>query len=287
MSRSAIVGTMLLALGGISACTPTLLGSGERETICRVVVEDQFDAVDIQANPVANPAGGSLVGAGSAALIALGIVALNPIAVIQGAVGVAGGLGCGAAGAAHPNAETDFRGIVVMADRGALKRALEAEFVCATTRVPERPRGCHRAARHRDPGRKRRPHDGMSDGTAGVLHRCQVASDVGDQPQGARGVHHAMPTGLSEGCRHLVGGRRACPRRGQRRIGQNRPTYRRGTARRGQVVRLQVSARRAGRYRPAVTAKPTSGRGRLLLNQLQRRHRRAAHCPLRLQTPIR
>ena len=140
MSRSAIVGTVLLALGGISACTPTLLGSGEREAICRVVVEEQYQAVDIQANPVANPAGGSLVGAGSAALIALGIVALNPIAVIQGAVGVAAGLGCGAAGAARPNAETDFREIVVMADRGALKRALEAELVArrpACRNVPE------------------------------------------------------------------------------------------------------------------------------------------------------
>ena len=128
MKRCAIVGTVLLALGGISACTPTLLGSGEREAICRVVVEEQFNAVDIQANPVANPAGGAVFGAGSAALIALGIVALNPIAVIQGAAGVAAGLGCGAAGAAHPNAETDFRKIVVMADRGVLKRALEAEF---------------------------------------------------------------------------------------------------------------------------------------------------------------
>jgi len=57
VSRSAIVGTVLLALGGISACTPTLLGSGEREAICRVVVEEQYQAVDIQANPVANPAG--------------------------------------------------------------------------------------------------------------------------------------------------------------------------------------------------------------------------------------
>jgi len=129
MRRSAIVGTMLLALGGISACTPTLLDSGERETICRVVVEEQFAAVDVQANPVANPAGGALFGAGSAALIALGVVALNPIAVIQGAVGVAAGLGCGAAGAAHPNAETDFRKIVVMADPGALKGVLEAAFV--------------------------------------------------------------------------------------------------------------------------------------------------------------
>ncbi len=128
-SRSAIVGTMLLALGGISACTPTHLGSGERETICRVVVEEQFEAVDVQANPVANPAGGALFGAGSAALIALGVLALNPIAVIQGAAGIAAGLGCGAAGAAHPDAETDFREIAVMADRGALKRALEAEFV--------------------------------------------------------------------------------------------------------------------------------------------------------------
>ena len=140
MNRSAIVGTVLLALGGISACTPTLLGSGEREAICRVLVEEQFNAVDIQANPVANPAGGAAFGAGSAALIALGVVALNPIAVIQGAVGVAAGLGCGAAGAAHPNAETDFRSIVVTADRGALKRALEAELVAprpACRKVPE------------------------------------------------------------------------------------------------------------------------------------------------------
>jgi len=127
--RSAIAGTVLLALGGISACTPTLLGSGEREAICRVDVEEQFNAVDVQANPVADPAGGAVFGAGSAALIALGVIALNPLAVIQGAVGVAAGLGCGAAGAAHPNADTDFREIVVMADRGALKRAIEAEFV--------------------------------------------------------------------------------------------------------------------------------------------------------------
>ena len=140
MSRSAMVGTVLLALGGTSACTPTLLGAGEREAICRVVVEEQFNAVDIQANPVANPAGGAAFGAGSAALIALGVVALNPIAVIQGAVGVAAGLGCGAAGAAHPNVETEFREIVVTADRGALKRALEAELVAprpACRNVPE------------------------------------------------------------------------------------------------------------------------------------------------------
>lgn len=140
MRSSVIAGTMLIALGAISACTPTLLDSGEREPTCRAVVEEQFEVVDIQANLVANPAGGSLVGAGSAALIALGIVALNPIAVIQGAAGVAAGLGCGAAGAAHPNAETEFRQIVVTADRGALKRALEAELAAprpACRNVPE------------------------------------------------------------------------------------------------------------------------------------------------------
>lgn len=139
--RSVIVATTLVALGAVCACTPTLLGSGERETTCRAVVEERFDALDIQANPVASPAGGSLVGAGSAALIALGIVALNPIAVIQGAAGVAAGLGCAAAGAAHPSAETDFREIAVTADRGALKRALEAEFVAPRTACPNAPEG--------------------------------------------------------------------------------------------------------------------------------------------------
>jgi hypothetical protein len=63
-------------------------------------------------------------------------VALNPIAAIQDAAG----LGCGAAGAAHPNAETDFRKVVVTADRGALNRALEAELVAlrpSCRNVPE------------------------------------------------------------------------------------------------------------------------------------------------------
>ena len=46
--------------------------------------------------------------------------------MIQGAAGAALGLGCGAAGAAHPNAEAEFRAIVVTADRGELKQALEA-----------------------------------------------------------------------------------------------------------------------------------------------------------------
>jgi hypothetical protein len=117
---------MLFALACISACTPVLLGQGEHPTICRVGVEELFQAIDVQANPVANPARGSLVGAGSAALVALGLVTLNPLVAIQGAAGAAAGLACGAAGAAHPNAEAEFREIVVMADRGALKRALEA-----------------------------------------------------------------------------------------------------------------------------------------------------------------
>ena len=124
--RAAIVGAALLAVGGMSACTPALLGPAERGTTCRVVVEEQFDAIEVQANPAANPAGGALVGAGSAALVALGILALNPLLVIQGAAGAAVGLGCGAAGAAHPNAEAEFSAIVVTADRGELKQALEA-----------------------------------------------------------------------------------------------------------------------------------------------------------------
>ena len=140
MRRSAIASGMLFALAGISACTPVLLGQGEHPTICRVGVEELFQAIDVQANPVANPAGGSLVGAGSAALVALGLVTLNPLVAIQGAAGAAAGLACGAAGAAHPNAEAEFREIVVMADRGALKRALKAELVAqrpACRKVPE------------------------------------------------------------------------------------------------------------------------------------------------------
>jgi hypothetical protein len=63
MSRCTIVGTVLLALGGIPACTPMLLGSGERQAICRVAVVEQFNAVDVQANPIASPAGGAVFGA--------------------------------------------------------------------------------------------------------------------------------------------------------------------------------------------------------------------------------
>lgn len=56
----------------------------------------------------------------------MGIIALNPIAVIEGAAGAAAGVACGAAAAAHPHAEVQFREIALTADRGALKRAIEA-----------------------------------------------------------------------------------------------------------------------------------------------------------------
>ncbi len=124
--RSAVVGTMLVVLGAATACAPALVGPVERETACRVVVVEQFEAIEVQANPAADPAGGALVGAGSAALVALGVLMLNPLLVIQGAAAAVVGLGCGAAGAAHPNAEAEFRAIAVTADRGAIKQALEA-----------------------------------------------------------------------------------------------------------------------------------------------------------------
>jgi len=126
MRRSAVVSGMLLALAGINGCTPAFLGPAERGKICRVAVEEQFEAIEVQANPVANPAGGALAGAGSAALVALGVLALNPLGVLQGVVGAAGSVACAAAAAAHPNAEAEFREIVMTADRGALTRALEA-----------------------------------------------------------------------------------------------------------------------------------------------------------------
>jgi hypothetical protein len=132
LRRFAVVGTMLVVLGAAAACTPALIGPGERETACRVVVE-QFEAIEVEANPAADPAGGALVGAGSAALVALGVLMLNPLLVIQGAAGAAIGLGCGAAGVAHPNAEAEFRAIAVTADRGAIKQALEAELVARGT----------------------------------------------------------------------------------------------------------------------------------------------------------
>lgn len=123
---SALVGAMFIVFGAMSACTPALLAPGERGTTCGVAVDEQFEAIEVRANPVANPAAGALVGAGSAGLIALGIIALNPLAVIQGAAGAAAGVACGAAAAAHPQAEAQFREIVLTAERGALKRAIEA-----------------------------------------------------------------------------------------------------------------------------------------------------------------
>jgi hypothetical protein len=123
---------MLAAIGAICGCTPALIGSGERGTVCRVVVEDKSEALEVQANPVASPAGGSLVGAGSAGLVVLGVLTLNPLVVIQGAVGAAAGVACGAGGAAHPDAEAEFRKIVLTSDRGALTRAIEAAMLSAS-----------------------------------------------------------------------------------------------------------------------------------------------------------
>jgi len=115
-----MAGATVLALCVLSACTPPLLSSDNRNVVCRVATNDKFQVPTVRGNLLANPVGGPLIG------VLLGGISLNPVNFLFVA---SYGTACGVTSLTHPNAEQDFRKLFLDAySAGSMQRAVEDEL---------------------------------------------------------------------------------------------------------------------------------------------------------------
>lgn len=122
----------------LAGCANWMLAPDDRKLLCRVAVEEKFDAPEFQRHPLSGPTGavtGAAVGAAEGAAQGLvagamqGLVAGAGIgAIIFAPVGAVMGLMCASAAAAHPTADADFQRIAAAAEAGRLKRSLETQL---------------------------------------------------------------------------------------------------------------------------------------------------------------
>lgn len=138
MQRWMRAAAVLATTGALAGCANWMLATDDRKLMCRVAVEEKFDAPEFQRHPLSGPTGavtGAAVGAAEGAAQGLvagamqGLVAGAGIgAIIFAPVGAVMGLMCASAAAAHPTADADFQRIAAAAEAGRLKRSLETQL---------------------------------------------------------------------------------------------------------------------------------------------------------------
>lgn len=124
MARWTHAAAALAMTSVLAGCANWMLAPGDRNLLCRIEVDEKFDAAEFRPHPLSNP-GGALTGAAGGALQGA-IIGAGVGAIVYAPIGAVVGAMCAAAAAAHPTADADFQRILGAADAGYLKRSLEA-----------------------------------------------------------------------------------------------------------------------------------------------------------------